>query len=112
MSTDEFQRIEHDDGVTVVEAETGLSGTGETYPEALERLVVRLRDRTDATEPLEETVAAIVEETDPEKTKEEIRKLRDTADFVELSREVQQRFAEENVTREDVEDAIEWARSR
>lgn len=75
-------------GYTVIETDTGALGEGETLADALEQLVENLRK-----------IERGEEETDPEATYERV------AD------RVRRRFEEEEVTEEDIEDAIEWARS-
>ncbi|PSP79127.1 hypothetical protein BRC81_06575 [Halobacteriales archaeon QS_1_68_20] len=112
MSADRIQRIDHDDGVTVVHERTGVSGSGETYSEALESLVHRFQTTTDLVEFVENATEIVSEAADPQEAADELRELRDTATLVDMSREVQRRFADEDVTEDDVEDAIRWARSQ
>lgn len=87
MSTVEVTQREGG-GFTVVETETGALGEGDTLADALEQLAESLR-RTEHTN----------QATDPEATYETI------------AEGVRKRFREEGLTEEDVEDAIEWARS-
>lgn len=71
-------------GYTAMETESGALGSGETLADALERLAENLRQMEDA---------------DPETT------------YDSVSRDVRRRLADAGVSEDEVEDAIEWARS-
>lgn len=111
-TTKDLQRIEHGDSITVVDEQTGISGNGETYSEALESLVQQLRSTRELAELLEgadelsETARTIQE------VAAEVERLNDTAAFIGHSKDVKDRFETEDVSREDIDDAIEWARSQ
>lgn len=102
---------------TAVDTETGDSAEGETRAEALAKLARRMATLTEATDELDELVdsittlseamAVIDELAAPETT--EI--LSPASEFASRSRDVQQRFDDEDVTDDDVAEAIEWARS-
>ena len=104
-TTKDLTKIEHGDEVTVVDEQTGLSGSGPDYTTALEQLVERLRSSSEVASALEAIASA-----DPE-TVQQLAQGSETATFIAHSKEVQQRFATEDVTPEDIDDAIEWARS-
>lgn len=80
--------IREKDGVyTAVDAETGERGKGETRALALAALAVRLHDEDGRPEDVDPKVALQL-----------------------LSSRVQARFEDEEVSEDDVEDAISWAR--
>ena len=124
MSTKDIRKIERGNRITVVDETTGLSGEGETYPEALVNLIEHLR----ASEKLRQQLsdidelaeqAALIEDVaedidDIHKTATLVRQLQEmesTARFVRLASETQERFDAEGVDRDTVDEAIEWARS-
>lgn len=112
MSTTKgLERIDHGGSVTVVDEQTGISGTGDTYSEALEELVQHFRSTQEIAALLEG--ADELSETDDtiQKVATAIEDLRETTAFIGLSKDVKDRFDEESISDEDVEDAIEWARS-
>lgn len=82
--------IQEDDGVyTAVDSETGAVGTGKTRAIALAVLSIKLQNETD------EVVSGL-----DSKTALQV-----------LSAGTQARFEEEDVTEDDIEDAIAWARA-
>lgn len=94
MATQAPVEITRDDGeYTAIDTETGTVGSGETRAMALVALGAALGGAVDF-EP-----RGSDDDCDPE------------TELRELSEQTQKRFAEEDVTEEDVEDAIEWARS-
>jgi hypothetical protein len=94
MSIQSPVEITRDDGqYTAIDTETGTVGSGKTRAMALVALGAALGGAVGF-----ETKES-AEDVD---SKEELR---------ELSEQTQKRFDEEGVTEEDVEDAIEWARS-
>ena len=124
MSTKDIRKIERGNRITVVDETTGLSGEGETYPEALVNLIEHLRaseklrqQLSDINELAEQ--AALIEDVaedidDIHKTATLVRQLQEmesTARFVRLASETQERFDAEGVDRDTVDEAIEWARS-
>lgn len=94
MSAQSPVEITRDNGqYTAIDTETGTTGRGKTRAMALIALGAALGGATEL--PIEEpNEAANLEEA-----------------LREMSARTQNRFAEEGVTEEDVEDAIEWARS-
>lgn len=109
---DGIRKIEHGDGVTVVDEGTGVSGEGETYPEALENLVERFRAVNETVEKLERLRDAADSAESLDEVAEAVSSVQDTARLLALGEDIQDRFEEEGVTDEDVENAIEWARSQ
>jgi len=124
MSTKDIRKIERGNRITVVDETTGLSGEGETYPEALVNLIEHLRaseklrqQLSDINELAEQ--AALIEDVaedidDIHKTATLVRQLQEmesTAAFIRLASETQERFDAEGVDRDTVDEAIEWARS-
>lgn len=124
MSTKDIRKIEHGDRITVVDETTGLSGDGDTYPDALVSLIEQLR----ASEKLRKQLAEIDELADQaaviESVAEEIGELQETvkvvrqlqemestAEFIRLASDTQDRFEAEGVDEDVVDEAIEWARS-
>lgn len=107
-----IRKIEHGDSVTVVDEGTGVSGEGETYPEALENLLEQFRVVNETTEKLEQLEEAADAVESLEQLAEEVGSIRDTARLLSMGEEIQERFEAEGVTDEDVESAIEWARSQ
>lgn len=87
MSTVEITEREGG-GYSAVETETGAFGEGETLADALEKLAESLR----RAETRDDT-------GDPEAT------------YAEVAAEVRERFEAQEISEEDVQDAIEWARS-
>lgn len=93
MSATSRVRIQRDERgrCTVVDEETGIIVEGESKTDALETLTATLRHLDELPD-------------------------RDAADlpaddgYDELSERVQARFEERDITEEDIEDAIEWAR--
>lgn len=71
-------------GYTAMETDSGAFGSGETLADALERLAENLRQ---------------MEEVDPESS------------YDSVARDVRTRLAEAGVSEQEVEDAVEWARS-
>lgn len=113
MSTETgIQKIERGDRVAVIDVETGAAGEGDTYPEALEDLAEILR----AISGLADTASDIRDLTEPgsetERAVESLEDMRATSEFIKLAEETQDRFEEEAVDEETVEEAIEWARSQ
>jgi len=81
--------ITEGDGVyTAVDSETGVTGRGSSRAMALAALAVQLQGLDDE----------LAEELDPKTT------------LKVLSASAQERFDEEGVTEEDIDDAIAWAR--
>jgi len=124
MSTKDIRKIERGNRITVVDETTGLSGEGETYPEALVNLIEHLRaseklrqQLSDINELAEQ--AALIEDVaedidDIHKTATLVRQLQEmesTAAFIRLASETQERFEAKGVDEETVHETIEWARS-
>jgi len=113
MSTKKgVRKIVHGERVTLVDAETGAAAAGDTYPEALEQLADHIRRARDATDRVTELEDIGDSDEAVAETIERIGRMHEAGKFIRLSESVQRRFEEENVTEEDVEDAIEWARSQ
>lgn len=96
-TTKRLRKVEHAGSVRVIDEETGLSAEGETYAEALEELVVSLRETNDAAaaiRALEGSDEAVI------------------TTFLEMTRDTRRRFEEEDVDASVVDEAIEWARSQ
>ena len=81
---------ERDGEYTAVDTETGVMGVGETRATALASLAVQLETEEYQT----------VSETDSK------------AILSALTARTQQRFEDEGVTEDDIDEAIEWARSQ
>lgn len=112
MSTTKgLERIDHGGSVTVVDEQTGISGTGDTYAEALEDLVQHLRSTQEIAELLEGADGLSEMDGTIQEVATAIEDLRETTGFIGLSKDVKDRFDEEGVSEDDVDDAIEWARS-
>lgn len=124
MSTKDIRKIERGNRITVVDETTGLSGEGETYPDALVNLIERLRASEKLRQQLSEiddlaeqadAIETIAQELDEvHDTAEIVRQLQETesaAAFIRLASETQERFEDEDVDKETVDEAIEWARS-
>ena len=113
MSTETgIQKIERGDRVTVIDVETGAAGEGDTYPEAFEDLASLLRAIGDiaATASNSDDLAEVASET--QRAVAFLEEMENTSEVITLAHETQERFEEEDVDEETVEEAIEWARSR
>lgn len=86
--------------VTAVDAASGTTGEGDSVPEALVELARKIAEIEGDLDVLTEATMAALERADAE-----------AAEFFELSGTIRARFREEGVTDEDVDEAIEWARS-
>lgn len=124
MSTNDIQKIHHGDRITVVDETTGLSGEGETYPDALVNLIEHLRaseklrqQLSDIDELAEqaaaiETLAAEIDELQDTATLvRQLQEMESTAMLIQLANETQERFEAEDIDEDTVDEAIEWARS-
>ena len=124
MSTKEIRKIEHGNRITVVDETTGLSGEGDTYPDALVSLIERLRaseklrqqlddidDLAEQAADIETVTAEIDDLDDTAKLVQQVREMESTARFIRLASETQARFDAEDVDSDTVDEAIEWARS-
>lgn len=130
MSTEKrLQKIEEGDQVTVIDEETGLSAMGETYSEALEELVVSLREIREANTALQtltelQTAIDQIEDNIQDMEDEMLAAVRTlseielpseneqvAAEFIAMTHETHKRFENKDVDEETVEEAIEWARS-
>lgn len=112
MSTDtSIRKVERGDHVAVIDVETGATGEGKTYPEALEDLAQVLRaigNLAETAEDLEELGDAA---SDTELAVESLESMQNTSKFIRLAQQTQERFEQENVDEEVIDEAIEWARS-
>jgi len=107
MSSKTTVRVTEDaDGrVRAVDTESGATGEGESLPEALVELARKIAA-------IQEDVAAIGEMMDSiDRPISDLNPSPNSGEFEELARGVRERFEEEGVTEEDVDEAIEWARS-
>ena len=124
MSTKDIRKIEHGNRITVVDETTGLSGEGETYPDALVSLIEHLRASEKLRQQLGdidelaeqaatiESVAAEIDELQETATLvQQLQEMESTAAFIRLASETQERFEAEDVAEDIVDEAIEWARS-
>jgi len=124
MSTKDLRKIEHGNRITVVDETTGLSGEGETYPDALVSLIEHLRaserlrqqlgemnDLADQAAAIESVAAEINELQETAKLVQQLQEMESTAAFIRLTGETQERFEAEDVAEDTVDEAIEWARS-
>jgi len=124
MSTKDIRKIDHGDRITVVDETTGLSGEGETYPDALVSLIEHLRaseklrqqlgdidDLAEQAADIERVTADIDDLHDTAKLVQQVQEMESTARFVRLASETQERFDAEDVDSDTVDEAIEWARS-
>lgn len=124
MSTKDIRKIERGNHITVVDETTGLSGEGDTYPDALVDLIEHLRASEKLRQQLSEIdelaeQAALIEEVaeeidDIHETATLVNQLQDmesTARFIRLASETQERFEADEIDKEVVNEAIEWARS-
>lgn len=57
-ATDRLRTIERDDGITVIDEETGLSGEAAPYEEALEEIVIAFRSVTNVQATIDDLVDA------------------------------------------------------
>lgn len=94
-----------DGRVKAVEAASGATGEGDSIAEALTELARKIARIQDDVASLAEAGSVDLPITDPDPSP-------DGFEFLELGREVKRRFEEEGVTEEDVDEAIERARSR
>ena len=124
MSTKSIRKIEHGNRITVVDETTGLSGEGDTYPDALVSLIEHLRaseklrqqlddidDLAEQAADIERVAANLGDLHDTAKLVQQVREMESTARFIRLANETQERFDAEDVDRDTVDEAIEWARS-
>ncbi|TQQ81596.1 hypothetical protein [Halonotius roseus] len=124
MSTKDIRKIEHGNRITVVDETTGLSGEGDTYPDALVSLIEHLRaseklrqqlgdidELAEQAADIETVIGDIDDLHDTAKLVQQVRELESTARFIRLASETQERFDAEDVDRDTVDEAIEWARS-
>ena len=124
MSTKGIRKIEHGNSITVVDETTGLSGEGETYPDALLSLIEQLRaseklrqqlgdidDLAEQAAAIEGVAAEIDDIHDTAKLVQQLQEMESTAAFIRLASETQERFEAEDVAEDTVDEAIEWARS-
>lgn len=124
MSTKDLRKIEHGNRITVVDETTGLSGEGETYPDALVSLIEHLRaserlrqqlgemnDLAEQAAAIESVAAEINELQETAKLVQQLQEMESTAAFIRLAGETQERFEAEDVAEDTVDEAIEWARS-
>lgn len=113
MSTEGgIQKIERGDRITVVDVETGASGEGETYPEALEDLAGLLRAINGIAESASDLDDVAEAEGTTERALDSLQDMRTTAQFIKLAHETQERFESEEVDEDKITEAIEWARSQ
>ena len=92
-----LRKVDRGDRVRVIDEASGLWAEGESYEEALEELVVSLRETNDAAaaiRALEGSDEAVVRT------------------FLEMTRDTQRRFRKASVDESMVDEAIEWARSQ
>jgi methyl-accepting chemotaxis protein len=124
MSTKDIRKIEHGNRITVVDETTGLSGEGETYPDALVSLIEQLRaseklrqqlgdidELAEQAAAIEQVASEIDELQDTAKLVQQVREMESTTAFIRLASETQDRFEAEGVDKDTVDEAIEWARS-
>ena len=96
-TTKHLRKVDRGDRVRVIDEASGLWGEGKSYEEALEELVVSLRETNDAAaaiRALEGSDEAVVRT------------------FIEMTRDTQRRFTEASVDESMVDEAIDWARSQ
>lgn len=92
--------------VRAVETKTGTTGEGDSVPEALAVLATKLaaiQDDVDAVVDAMIPAEGSITNRDPSP---------DSAEFFELVRTVRDRFEAEGIAEEDIDEAIEWARSQ
>jgi hypothetical protein len=124
MSTKRIRKIEHGNRITVVDETTGLSGEGDTYPDALVSLIEHLRaseklrqqlddidDLAEQAGDIERIAANLDDLQETAKLVQQVREMESTARFIRLASETQERFDAEDVDSDTVDEAIKWARS-
>jgi formiminotetrahydrofolate cyclodeaminase len=87
-----IRKIEEEDTVTLVDEDTGAEGDGSTITVALIDLAINLQKLTDQSLSTED--------------------MKNLAEIADMAAETQKRFEQEGVEKNDVEDAVEWARKR